>query len=179
MLDSQLCLTLCDPMGCSLPGSSVDRILQARILEWVAILPTQGLNPGLPHCRQILYHLSHLCGDGYGGIAIQTRTRLLILKGHEASGMALLTQICVFGENSLNDTYDLYIFLKGISSVQSLSHVFDSLRPRGLQPGFPVHHQLLEFTHLHRVSDAIQPSHPLSSPSRPAPNPSQHQSLFQ
>ena len=48
-------------------------------------------------------------------------------------------------------------------------------------PDFPVHHQLPEFTqtHVHRVSDAIQPSHPLSSPSPCAPNPSQHQSLFQ
>ena len=44
-------------------------------------------------------------------------------------------------------------------------------------PGLPVHHQLSEFTH--RVSDAIQPSHPLSSPSPPAHNPSQHQGLFQ
>ena len=45
----------------------------------------------------------------------------------------------------------------------------------------PVHHQPPEFTqiHVHRVGDAIQPSHPLSSPSPPAPNPSQHQSLFQ
>ena len=48
-------------------------------------------------------------------------------------------------------------------------------------PGLPVHHQLPESTqtHVHWVSDAIQPSHPLSSPSPPAPNPSQHQSLFQ
>ena len=48
-------------------------------------------------------------------------------------------------------------------------------------PGLPVHHQLPEFTqtHVHGVNDAIQPSHPLSSPSPPAPNPSQHQSLFQ
>ena len=48
-------------------------------------------------------------------------------------------------------------------------------------PGFPVHHQLVEFTqtHVHRVSDAIQPSHPLPSPSPPATNPSQHQGLFQ
>ena len=48
-------------------------------------------------------------------------------------------------------------------------------------PGLPVHHQLPEFTetHVHQVSDATQPSHPLSSPSPPAPNPSQHQSLFQ
>ena len=48
-------------------------------------------------------------------------------------------------------------------------------------PGLPVHHHLPEFTqtHIHRVRDAIQPSHPRSSPSPPAPNPSQHQSLFQ
>ena len=48
-------------------------------------------------------------------------------------------------------------------------------------PGLPIHHQLLEFTqtHVHRVGDAIQPSHPLPFPSPPAPNLSQHQSLFQ
>ena len=48
-------------------------------------------------------------------------------------------------------------------------------------PGLPVHHELPKFTqtHAHRVSDAIQTSHPLSSPSPPAPNPSQHQGLFQ
>ena len=48
-------------------------------------------------------------------------------------------------------------------------------------PGFPVHHQLLKFaqTHVHQVSDAIQPSHPLSFPSLPTFNLSQHQGLFQ
>ena len=48
-------------------------------------------------------------------------------------------------------------------------------------PGLPVHHQLLEFTqtHVHQVGGAIQPSHPLSSPSPHGPNPYQHQSLFQ
>ena len=48
-------------------------------------------------------------------------------------------------------------------------------------PGLPVHHQLLEFTQTHvcRVGDAVQLSHPLSSPFPPAANPSQHQSLFQ
>ena len=48
-------------------------------------------------------------------------------------------------------------------------------------PGLPVHHQLLEFaqTHVHQVSDAIQPFHPLLSPSPPAFNLSQHQGLFQ
>ena len=46
-------------------------------------------------------------------------------------------------------------------------------------PGLPIRHQLLEFTqtHVHRVGDAIQPSHPLSSPSPPAPNPSQRHGL--
>ena len=62
---TQSCLTLCDSMDYSLPGSPVHRILQARILEWVAIIllqvtfPTQKLKPHLlclPHCRQILYH---------------------------------------------------------------------------------------------------------------------------
>ena len=69
------------------------------------------------------------------------------------------------------------------SSVQfSCSIVSDSLRPMNhSSPGLPVHHQLPEFTqtHAHRVRDAIQPSHPLSSPSPPAPNPSQHQGLSQ
>ena len=69
-----------------------------------------------------------------------------------------------------------------ISLIQfSCSLVSDSLRPHELQhTSLPVHHQLPEFTqtHVHRVSDAIQPSHPRSSPSAPAPNPSQHQGLF-
>ena len=57
----------------------------------------------------------------------------------------------------------------------------DSLTPHGLQQaGLPVHHQLLEFTqtYVHWVSDAIQPSHPLSSPSPSAFNLSQYQGLF-
>ena len=64
-LSIQSCLTLCDPMDYSPPGSSVHGIFQARILEWVAmassrgIFPTQGLNPGLLHSRQILYQLSY------------------------------------------------------------------------------------------------------------------------
>ena len=68
------------------------------------------------------------------------------------------------------------------SSVQfSHSVVSDSLRPHESQHTRPPYHQLLEFiqTHVHRVRDAIQPSHPLSSSSPPAPNPSQHQGPFQ
>ena len=61
------------------------------------------------------------------------------------------------------------------------SVVYNSLWPHGLLPGLPVHHQLLELaqTHVHWVSGAIQPSHPLSSPAPLAFNLSQHQGLFQ
>ena len=74
------------------------------------------------------------------------------------------------------------IHFKGyqFSSVQSFSHVW--LDPMNCSTaGLPVHHQLLEFTqtHVHQVGDTIQPSNPLSSLSPSAPNPSQHQSLFQ
>ena len=69
-----------------------------------------------------------------------------------------------------------------ISLVQSLQSCPTLCDPMNRStPGLPVHHHLPEFTrtHVHRVSDATQPSHPLSSPSPPAPNPSQHQGLFQ
>ena len=67
---AQSCLTLCDPMDCSPPGSFVHGILWARILEWVAPMqwsgsllqrtfPTQGLNLGLLHCRRILCYLRY------------------------------------------------------------------------------------------------------------------------
>ena len=68
------------------------------------------------------------------------------------------------------------------STVQLLSRVRLLETPWiAARPGRPVHHQLPEYTqtHVYRVGDAIQPSHPLSSPSPPAPNPSQHQGLFQ
>ena len=62
----------------------------------------------------------------------------------------------------------------------SCSVVSNSLRSHGMKQGFPVYHQLPELVpiHIHWVSDAIQPSHPRSSPSPPAFNLSQHQDLF-
>ena len=65
------------------------------------------------------------------------------------------------------------------SVAQSCPTLCDPMNRR--TPGLPVHHHLPQFTqtHVHRVCDAIQPSHPWLSPSSPAPNPSQHQSLFQ
>ena len=70
-------------------------------------------------------------------------------------------------------------FTQFSSVVQSCPTLCDPVNHS--TPGLPVHHQLPEFTqtHVHRVGDVIQPSHPLSSPSPPAPNSSQHQSLFQ
>ena len=75
------------------------------------------------------------------------------------------------------------IHLDTVSSVQFSRSVVSTLGDPmdGSMPGLPVHHQLPEFTqtHVHGVSDAIQPSHPLSSPSPPAFNLPQHQGLFQ
>ena len=78
------------------------------------------------------------------------------------------------------NTLVIIIFYVQFSSVpQSCPTLCDPMNCS--TPGLSVHHQLPEFTqtHVHRVRDAIQPSHPLSSPFPPAPNPSQHQSLFQ
>ena len=80
VLVSQSCLTLCQPMDCRPPGFSVQGISQARILEWVAIsfsrgfFPKQGSNPGLLHCRQILYHQSY---QGKHATLYKTDTLLL------------------------------------------------------------------------------------------------------
>ena len=100
--------------------------------------------------------------------------------------------------NSLKFTFSEYIlyywnvssFLKNFrlrylyqirSVTQSCPTLCDPMNRSRQHAALPVHHQLPEFTqtHVHRVSDAIQPSHPLSSPSPPAPNPFQHRSLFQ
>ena len=96
---------------------------------------------------------------------------------------------------SLNKSYLLFSFplrnlitnftvwesFLSVSSVQSLCCIWLCDPMNRSTPGLPVHHKLPEFTqtHVHRVGDAIQPSHPLSSPFPPAPNPSQHQGHFQ
>ena len=159
---TQSCLTLCDPMNCSMPGLPVHHQLYSTICvpmnyssprllcPWNSpgkntgavshsflqgIFPTQGLNLGLLHCRLILYHLN--CqGSPINGIQFSP-----------------VAQLCP----TLCD-------------------------PMGCStPGLPVHHQLPECaqTHVHRVGDAIQPSHPLSAPYPLAFSLSQHQGLFQ
>ena len=73
----------------------------------------------------------------------------------------------------------MYLYLQFSSVAQSSPTLCDPMNHS--MPVLPAHYQLPEFTqmHVHRVGDAIQPSHTLSSPSPPTPNPSQHQGLFQ
>ena len=84
--------------------------------------------------------------------------------------------------SNLFKTFPQFVVIHKVKGFQfSPSVMSDSLRPHGLQtPGFPVHHQLLKLaqTHVHLVGDAIQPFHPLSSPSPLAFNLSQHQGPF-
>ena len=117
----------CNPPGSSVHGNSQGKntgVASHSLLQGIFL--TQELNLGLPHCRQILYHLSHQFSS--------------------------VTQSCPTLCDPINCS----------------------------TPGLHVHHQLPEFTqiHVYWVSDAIQPSHPLSSPSPPTFNLSQHQGLF-
>ena len=84
-----------------------------------------------------------------------------------------------------NDLFQIILIVYrslGIVSVSSVTHLCPTLQPMNRSmPGLPVHHKLQEFTQtrVHWVGYAFQPSHPLMSLSPPAPNPSQHQGLFQ
>ena len=77
----QSCLTLCNPMDCSPPSSSVHGIFQARVLQWVDFLQgiflTQRLNLGNLHCRRILYRLSHQGSKSARLVVIHTGTQAL------------------------------------------------------------------------------------------------------
>ena len=87
--------------------------------------------------------------------------------------------IIINNQTQQTSLYNIFEIVQFSSVTQSCSTLCDPMNRN--MPGLPVHHQLLESTrtHVHRVRDAIQPSHPLSSPFPPAPNPYQHQSLFQ
>ena len=98
---------------------------------------------------------------------------------HEIKRRLLLERKVMTNLDSIFKSRDITLPTKVrlVSSVQSCPTLCDPMNRS--TPGLPVHHQLPDFTqtHVHRVSNAIQPS--LSSPSPPAPNPSQHQGLFQ
>ena len=136
-------------MNCSPPASSVHGDSPGKNtgvgchLLLQGIIPTQRQNPGLLHCRQILYWQSHQESPAAEWTHIK----------HTVDQFSSVTQSCPTVCNPMNCS----------------------------MPGLPVHRQLPEFTqtHVHWIGDAIQPSHPLSSPFPPASNPSQHQGLFQ
>ena len=109
--------------------------------------------------------------------------QFVVIQTVKAFGIVNEAEIHVFLELScfFNDAEDVSnsIFGSSVSSVaQSRPTLYDPMDYS--TPGLPVHHQLPEFTqtHAHSVSDAIQPSHPLLSPSPPPFNLSQHQGLF-
>ena len=88
-----------------------------------------------------------------------------------------VVSLCIYKQIPVHCIYPLLLYAQFSSVAQLCPTLCDPMNRS--TPGLPVHHHLLEFTqtHVHRVSDAIQPSHPLSSPSPPAPNPYQHQSF--
>ena len=141
----QLCLVLCNPMDCILPGSSPLSMGSSRQEYWSGLtypppwdLSDSGIKP--------MSLTSPVLADRFFTIGTTWKYPSSV---HFSS----VTQSCPTLCNPINHS----------------------------TPGLPVHHHPPEFTqtHVHWVCDAIQSSHPLSSPSPPAPNPSQHQSIFQ
>ena len=148
------------------------------------IFPTLGSNPGLLYCRWFPYCRSHQ-GSLYIYIYFYSkkdREQLKYLKTKRIQRQAMdwekLLAKCTFARIAIkNIRTKTLLKLSSVqysSVAQSCPTLCDPMNHS--MPGLAVHHQLPEFnqTHVHRVSDAIQPSHPLSSPSSPAPNPSQH-----
>ena len=149
VLVAQSSLTLCDPMDCSLPGSSVHAISQARILEWVAIsFPressrTQGSNLSPPHCRQTLYCLNR-----------QESPKVLCLSFLHTEFFLLLTQIVGI---PLPNTFS------GFPTARSLIHKVlnlickASMLQHSIISGLSPHHSTPVFNH-HSVPQTKQSS---------------------
>ena len=149
--------------------------------------------PSLPHPSRLSESNSFGCPESYikltlviyftyGNVYVSTLFSQIILPHRlQLSPRVCSLCLCLFCCPACRTVCT--IFPDAISSVQfSPSVVSNFCHPMNRSmPGLPVHHQLPEFTqtHVHWVGDAIQPSHPLSSPSPPAPSLSQHQSLFQ
>ena len=149
---------------CNVPSCNITVILllcnvpswKAYSLLCISCWWTFGLLMGFCGCEQCHHLLSY--------------TRSLLHRGKNVSGVELL-RIMKF-----NIFHSSVQFSSVAQSCPTLCDPMDCSTP-----GFPVYHQLLDLTqtHVHWAGDAIQLSHPLSSPSPPTPNPSQHQGLFQ
>ena len=130
VLVTQSCLTLCDLMDCSPISSSVHGILQARILEWIAIsfargFPTQGSNPCLLHCRKILYGRSHTSSTsskrwGQGGTPFSACCSVPWLWS---------SRIQQGGVFILNQIFRLTIWKVQVGSCSGDAQTWDSRRP--------------------------------------------------
>ena len=169
----QSCPTLCNPRDGSPPRSPVPGILQARTLEWVAISISNAWKWKVKVKMLSRVWLLEIPWTA----AHQAPPSMGFSRQKYWSGVPLPSPFFCYMFN--NPSIPLIYIL--ISSVQSLSQVLLYDPMDCCTPGFHVNHQLPEFTqtHVHWVSDAIQPSHPLSSPSPPAFNLYQHQGLFQ
>ena len=172
-------------MDCSLSGSSVQGILQASTLEWVAI-PFFRTSP-CPRDGTQYYKPGSILGSNDQALN-KTDTFPAVMELTELFTEILTSLILNYNNfqqwGEISYLYIIYICLNlcFISDQISRSVVSDFLRPHESQhagPSCSSPTPEVTQTHVHRVSDAIQPSHPLSFPSPPAPNPSQHQSLFQ
>ena len=137
----------------------------SRVLQILPAYLSLHLCPLLPSAESRLHPSLHLCD---------------LHKDHTLPGAPLCDVTCdILGWICIPFLSALTVFHLPFSSVQfSRSVVSDSLRPHESQHARPPCPSPTQ-TYVHRVGDAIQPSHPLSSPSPPAPNPSQHQGLFQ
>ena len=157
-------------------------ILQARILKWVVtpssrgIFPNQGLNPGLLHRRQILYHLSHpVHKSDHSFHNLQHLRTLNCSLDKVGVSFSINSSINFAPFMSLQPSFSIHCCCSVTKSCPTLWDLMVYSTS-----DFPVLHHLPEFaqTHVHWVSDAIQPSHSLLSSSPPVFNLPQHQGLF-
>ena len=136
-------------------------------------IPGMGRSPGEGNGNPLQYScLENPMNRGGWQVAVHGVTRVR----HDLATNTFTFSLSITLADSINIIHTSVQFSSVAQSCPTLCHPVNRSTP-----GLPVHHQLLELTqtHIHRVSDAIQPSHPLSSPSHPVPNPSQHKSLFQ
>ena len=190
---TQSCSTLCDPMNHSTPGLPVHHQLleftQTHV-HWVG----DAIQPSQPQSQMWLSDSTTRITKHSNNSLDDTLTTELTL------GFEMMGELCCFC-STLSNFSKMSVYFQYINFNKSfLLNVMNDGKKGSIQsssvtqscptlcdpmncstPGLPVHHQLPDFTqtHVHRVGDAIQPSHPLLSPSPPALNLSQQQGLFQ
>ena len=155
---AQLCPTLCDPMNWACQAS-------LSITNSRSSLKLTSIESVMPSSHLILCHPLLLLPPIPPSVRVFSNEVTLHMRWPKYWSFML--------------AHKMSLSVQFSSVTQSCPTLWDPMNRS--TSGLPVHHQLQEFTqtHIHQVSDAIQPSHPLSSPSPPAPSPSQHQSLFQ